>query len=95
MEESSRLIPYSLYLPEDIHKKLKAKAKSRQASAMVRDAITMILEGNDEYVSGYSQALKDMLDAVGRNQTLQSISFNHCTMANLMVNEIEDLSKKK
>lgn len=44
MEGSKRLIPYSVYLSEEIHNALKEKARSRQASKVVRDAITMILE---------------------------------------------------
>ena len=40
--EPKRLIPYSVHLPEDIHKKLKAAAGDRKASALVRDAITLM-----------------------------------------------------
>ena len=44
MEGSKRLIPYSVYLSEEVHVALKEKARARQASKIVRDAITMILE---------------------------------------------------
>jgi hypothetical protein len=36
-----KLVPYSVYLPIEQHIKLKDLAKSRKASALIRDAITM------------------------------------------------------
>ena len=38
-----RLIPYSVHLPEPIYAKLKKAAGERKASALVRDAITMMI----------------------------------------------------
>ena len=61
MESSKRLIPYSVYLSEEVHVALKEKARSRQASKIVRDAITMILEGGDQFSSGYKQGLRDAI----------------------------------
>jgi 3-methyl-2-oxobutanoate hydroxymethyltransferase len=45
MEASKRLIPYSVHLSESVYNALKEHAKGRKASSIVRDAITMILEG--------------------------------------------------
>ena len=47
--EAKRLIPYSVHLPEDVYNKLKEAAGNRKASALVRDAITLIVEGDDEF----------------------------------------------
>ena len=55
METGKRLIPYSLHLTEDIYIALKKAAEGRKASAMVRNAITMILEGHGEFNSGYNK----------------------------------------
>ena len=58
--EKKKLVPYSVYLPPDIHKKLKAAAKKRQASLMVREAIAMALDGTDDkFVAGYNQGVRD------------------------------------
>jgi len=58
--EAKRLIPYSVHLPEPLHKKLKEIAGNRKASGLVRDAITMIIEGDDAFNSGYNKAIRDV-----------------------------------
>jgi len=59
--ETKRLIPYSVHLPEEIYKKLKAAAGERKASALVRDAITIIVDGDDEFNGGYNKAIRDAI----------------------------------
>jgi predicted transcriptional regulator len=54
-----RLVPYSVYIPKELHTKLKRVAKARKASSMVRDAIRMIIDGNDAYQAGYRKGLED------------------------------------
>lgn len=74
--EARRLIPYSVHLPEDIYRKLKAAAGERKASAIVRDAIALILDGGDAYASGYNKGLRDAIDSVNSNETARSLSIN-------------------
>jgi hypothetical protein len=62
--EAKRLIPYSVHLREDIYDKLKAAAGERKASSLVRDAITMLIEGDDAYTSGYNKALQDCIKTI-------------------------------
>lgn len=95
MENTKRLIPYSLYLSEDMHAQLKIKAKNRQASSMVRDAITMILEGNDHFTSGYKQAITDSLRAVAANEIINSVSLNGVNMSEVISDELKELALKK
>jgi len=95
VENAKRLVPYSLYLPEEMHAQLKLKAKNRQASSMVRDAITMILEGNDYFTAGYKQAITDSLRVVNSNETVTAISLNGINMADVISNELNDLALKK
>lgn len=95
MEDGKRLIPYSLYLPEHTYLQLKAKAKSRQASSMVRDAITMILEGNDQFTAGYRQGITDVLRVVDANRTLNAIAYDGLCMAEMISDEIKDLARSK
>ena len=39
--EAKKLVPYSVYLPVEYHSKLKAVAKERKASAMMRPGISV------------------------------------------------------
>ena len=54
-----KLIPYSVYLRAEYVKQLRKLAKKRQASSLVRDAVKIILDGNDVYVGGYNQGIRD------------------------------------
>jgi hypothetical protein len=71
--EAKRLIPYSVHLPEEIYKKLKAAAGERKASALVRDAITIIVDGDDEFNGGYNKALRDVISALQDDQWCRAI----------------------
>ena len=55
----TKLVPYSVYLSQEHYDKIRQHAKNRKASSLVRDAITMIIDGNDPYKAGYAQALRD------------------------------------
>ena len=68
-----RLIPYSVHLPEEIYKKLKAAAGERKASALVRDAITLIIEGDDSFNGGYNKAVRDVIATLKDDQWCKSV----------------------
>ena len=91
MEGSKRLIPYSVYLSEEVHIALKEKARARQASKIVRDAITMILEGNDQFSSGYKQGLRDAMDLIHRDELAGTVSVNDKRIADHLIDQIEGL----
>ena len=59
-----KMIPYSVYLPAEYHDKIKDLAKERKASGTVRDAIQMILDGDDSYGAGYRKAVKDSIKLI-------------------------------
>jgi len=59
-----KLIPYSVHLREDIYLKLKEFARDRKATSLVRDAITMIIEGDDTFNAGYNKALRDVISLI-------------------------------
>ncbi len=90
--EKPRLIPYSVYLDPEIHDALKEKARNRQASKMVRDAITMILEGSDQFTSGYKQALRDVADMVHRDDLATSVSVNERRISDHLIDQIESMA---
>ena len=79
--ESKRLIPYSVHLREDIYLKVKEAAKDRKATALVRDAITMMIEGNDEFNAGYNKAIRDVISALHEDDYCNLIGLKGLTLA--------------
>jgi hypothetical protein len=92
---AKNLVPYSLYLPADIHTRLKEAAKNRKASVLVRDAITMIIEGNDAYTSGYNKAVKDAAQLVYDCEEAQMIAIKGRDLGSILTERIELLEIKK
>jgi hypothetical protein len=92
--ETKKLIPYSVYLPVDMHSKLKELAKERKAAGIVRDAITMILDGNDEYTSGYNKAIKDAAKVVYENEHAQMIAIKGKDLGAILTEQIDLLEIK-
>ena len=76
-----RLIPYSVHLPEEIYKKLKAAAGDRKASALVRDAITLIVEGDDSFNGGYNKAVKDVIATIHNEQWCKTLGIGGQSLA--------------
>ena len=93
METSKRLIPYSVYLPEEIHDALREYASNRQASSLVRDAITSMLKGGTQFNSGYNQALKDMEKHLKKHKVANSISWEGTTVAEDLIADIQLMEK--
>lgn len=79
--ESKRLIPYSVHLREDIYLKVKEAAKDRKATALVRDAITMLIEDNDAFNAGYNKGIRDAINAVSHYDFCQLVSIKGFTFA--------------
>lgn len=93
--EAKRLIPYSVHLREDIYIKLKAAAGERKASALVRDAITMIIEGDDAFNSGYNKALLDCAKVVNGNSTVTGLVINGHNISKELIEGIKALTVVK
>jgi len=93
METPKRMIPYSVHLPEEIYNKMKSAAVDRKASAMVRDAIIMLIEGNDTYNSGYQKGIRDSVDIIRSNEGARTISYGNKTIADSIVSDLGMLRK--
>lgn len=91
--ETKRLIPYSVHLREDIYNKLKAAAKERKATALVRDAITMIIEGDDAFNSGYKKALRDVADMLRQDEWCKIIGVHGETFSHRLAAHVEGMAK--
>ena len=90
---ANKLIPYTVYLPEEHYDSLRVYTKKRKASAVIRDAICSFLEGNDQYRSGYNKALKDVVKQVNTNSDLKSIALNSQTIGQIVSMIVNDLEK--
>ena len=89
--ETKRLIPYSVHLPEDVYLKLKEAAGNRKASALVRDAITLIVEGDDEFNGGYNKGVRDCIRMIQQNELCKAIGYYDDTLAKILSDQIEEL----
>ena len=89
--EPSRMIPYSVHLPEEVYKKLKEAAGNRKASALVRDAITLIVEGDDEFNGGYNKGVRDCIRIIHGVELCKAISYYDDTLAKILSDDLEEL----
>ena len=93
METSKRMIPYSVYLPESTHNALKEHAKGRKASSIVRDAIIMILDGDDAFVSGYRKGIRDAMNMIHKDENASSVSIGDRKIADSLIDQLEQMIK--
>lgn len=89
--ETKRLVPYSVHLREDIYLKLKEAAGQRKATALVRDAITLIVEGDDVFNGGYNKGLRDAIAVIQENESASSISVAGQSIADILSEQIEGM----
>ena len=89
-----KMIPFSLYLPVEHHQKLKEVAKDRKASALVRDAITMLVDGNDAFKAGYNKAVRDAAKVVYDCQEAQMVAVKGRDLGAILTEQIQLLEMK-
>jgi hypothetical protein len=89
-----KLVPYCLHLPQDQIKKIKKKAKSREASKFVRDAITVALDSTDEFSSGYNKALLDACAIIYDNQEAKMIAIKGKYLCDILNEKIKKLGSQ-
>lgn len=90
-----KLIPYNLYLHAEHVDMLKKMAEDRKASSLIREAISMRLDGNSEYLSGYNRALKDAIDIIHKCKEIQYISIRNKSLSEVLEGRIHKLEKSK
>ena len=89
--EDNRLVPYSVHLKREVYDKLKLAAGQRKASALVRDAITMIVEGDDEFNGGYNKGIRDAISVIGEDELASAIAYNGDTVADLLAEKLSQM----
>ena len=89
------MIPYSFYVPEDMHKQLKLLAKERKAASMIRDALAMIFEGSDTYTSGYNRGIADAAKVVFDCEEAQMVAVKGKDIGVVLSERINSLVRHK
>jgi hypothetical protein len=86
------LVPYSVYLPVEYHDKIKELAKQRKASSTVRDAICMILDGDDSFKAGYNKALKDAIKVIDNTKEIEHIAVRGKYLNDMLADQLKQLA---
>ena len=87
--EDNRLVPYSVHLKRDVYDKLKLAAGQRKASALVRDAITMIVEGDDAFNAGYNKGVRDSIEEMYEDEAASRIHFDDVLLADRLTERLK------
>lgn len=88
-----KMIPYSVYLPADLHQRLREIAKDRKASMMIRDAIAMILDGRDVFSSGYNRGISDAAKVVYDCEEAQMVAVKGKDIGAVLCDRIKELTR--
>ena len=91
--EPKKLVPYSVYLSPEHHKKLKAAAKKRKASSLIRDAIEMILADGDQYRAGYNKGISDAAKIVYECEEAQMVAVKGRDVGAILSERINELTQ--
>ena len=89
-----KLVPYSVYLPEEHVKKLKKLAKERKASELIRNSIVTMLDGNDQFKSGYNKGLNDAAKVVISSPQAKMIVIHKRNLGIHIADQIKELEMK-
>jgi hypothetical protein len=68
-------------------------AKNRQASGMVRDAVVMMLDGNDAFISGYKKGIRDAAKVVYECEEAQMVAVKGKDIGAILTERIQELEK--
>ena len=92
--DTRNLVPYSVYISMESHKRLKALAKERKASALIRDAIVMMLDGNETFKSGYNKGIRDAAKVVFQCKEAQMVAVHKRDLGVILTDQIQLLEMK-
>jgi len=73
---ATKMKPYALYLPDELHAKLKVAARKRQAATVVRDALSLYFEKKEPFAAGYAKGLEDAAKVVYDCEEAQMVAVN-------------------
>jgi hypothetical protein len=88
-----KLVPYNLYIYSDQATELRKLAQSRKASALIRDAIDMVLQGQKPYDAGYNRAILDVIKALKDIPELQILAIHGKPLDKVIRQALVELKK--
>ena len=88
-----KMVPYSLYLPEDQRDALRKYSEQRQGAEMVRNAISVMLKGGSEFDAGYNKALEDVVKVIDNVKEIECIAVNGKYLNDLLATAVKELQK--
>jgi hypothetical protein len=77
----------------EYYEKIRDLAKERKASSMVRDAIMMALDGNEEFKSGYNKGVRDAVKVVDSCKEIEMIAIKGKYLNDVLAEQISSLEK--
>jgi hypothetical protein len=90
-----KLIPYTVFLPEEQFTEIKKLAKERKASELIRDGVDMMLKGTDIYTSGYNKAISDAAKIIYDCEEAQMVAIKGKDLGAILAEKIDTLEIKK
>jgi hypothetical protein len=81
-----------VYLPIEYYEKIKELAKERKASSTVREAICMILDGNDSFKAGYNKAIRDAIKEIDGCKDIEHIAVRGKYLNDLLADQLRQLA---
>ncbi len=86
-----KLIPYTVHLPPELHKKLKRAARDRKAAGIVREALTAHLDGLDEYGAGFKAGIRKAKEEVSFHPLLVNLKWKDESMSEIVDRLLENI----
>lgn len=88
-----KMVPYSLYLPEDQRDALRKYSEQRQGAEMVRNAIGVMLKGGSEFDGGYNKALEDVIKVIDGVKEIECIAVNGKYLNDLLADAVKGMKR--
>jgi hypothetical protein len=86
-----KLIPYTVHLPPELHRKLKRAARDRKAAGIVREALTAHLDGLDSYGAGLKAGIRKSREEVGLHPLLVNLKWKDESMSEIVDRLLENI----
>lgn len=85
-----KLMPYTVHLPPELHRKLKMAAQNRKAAGIVREALTAFLDNLDPYEAGVRAGIRTAQEEVRLQPLLNSLMWKNESMATIVNKLLEN-----
>jgi hypothetical protein len=76
----------------EYYEKIKELAKERKASSTVREAICMILDGNDNFKAGYNKAIRDAIKEIDGCKDIEHIAVRGKYLNDVLADQLRQLA---